>query len=142
MSWISKSIWTVVTAVAVAGVAFAGPTRIPDGTTIEVCTKVRLPSDMTTTARLMECDPGKDDDMGPASVGSDGKISAAITNSGGHLSGPNGVTQTGHGEGQEIEVKFRLTQTKQAEISLPFGFSFPVTYVNEFDIKVGTFIGT
>lgn len=129
----------------VVGVALGGPKRIPNGQTIDVCAVVALHGTADiTTAKMVECDPGQDDDMGPCSlseVNGATKITSSITNNGGMLSGPNGVVQTGSGEGQEIEVKFVVEQTSVQQVTI-LGVSFPMVVTVEVEIPLGNFIGT
>lgn len=56
---------------------------------------------------MSEHDLFSDDDMGAVTNSQGATVSGKVCNDGDTLEGPNGVDQTGVGEGDTIEVKFK-----------------------------------
>lgn len=86
---------------------------IPDGASDSLCAYVVVPANGTITASAEENDTISNDPLGAPTIMNAGGnlfvVCIQITNDGGSLSGPNGVPQTGFGEGDCIEVNLNVT---------------------------------
>ncbi|GEM_PF-2172105 len=107
---------------------------IPDGGADSLCAYVVAPPNGTVTATAEENDTFSNDPLGePTIMNAGGNVYVVciqITNDSGSLSGPNGVPQTGTGEGQCIEVDLNVTVGTPASVggSIPSGAGLTVEY--------------